>query len=211
MFNNSSEHLFTIAPRGTGGGILSMVLSLDPDTAALNFKNLSVEQKVNDWNKFMERRHFDAHLYGFSNIGQPFYYQFKDEADDCKRYIHKAHFFEIYDERIDMLTGPKKSVGIYFGEGCVDRLLSVRPWMKTSPPIDLYQIWVYNHQFDLLKQFYNITPVHMITFSDMLDSNKFCQHIEHSANVLNLTIDMDMCQKILTDWYTITIPRNKFY
>ena len=188
-----------------------MLLSLDINTASLNFKNLSIEEKVNDWNTFIERRHFDAHLYGFSNIGQPFYYQFKDEADNSSRYIHKAHFFEIFNDRIDMLTGPKKSVGIYFGQDCVENLLKSRPWIKNGVPIDIYQTWVYSHQFDLLKHFYGITSVHMIPYSDMLDVDKLCQHIEHIAPILNLQIDMDICRKIIIDWQTIIVPRKKFY
>lgn len=212
MFNYSAEQLFTIAPRGTGGGVLSMALSLDNSTAALNFTNRSVERKIIDWNEHLKHPKYDAHLYGFNNIGQPLHTEHMRDADESQRYIHKAHFFEIYKDRIQKFKGPLTGVGIYFTPNCIENMMRVRPWMKDYQDVDMYQTWVYSNLHQIMKDFYGISVLHTIPFSDMLDAKKFCEHIKFCTEIhYPFSIDMSLCKKVITDWQTIIVPRPRTY
>ena len=167
MFNYSAEQLFVIQPWATGGGMLSHLLSLDDQTAFVNFKKLSVAEKLQVWNKHVDAPSTNAHSIGFYNVNSNNHVKYIADADYCERYVHKCHFYELdgptdfykvdglQDKKqisfLNNVTGSKKSIGIYLTDNCIDQLKQIRPHV---PPSNCYQTWVYRNQARLLKEFY---------------------------------------------------------
>ena len=180
MFNYAADQIFVIQPRGCGGGILSLLLSLDSRTASLNFQNKTVVSKIDDWQKFCQRTTKDAHIYGFVNFAASEHTKNIASADNSHRYIHKLHYYELdainADKRNPLLSqmhGNKSSVGIYLTDQCESTLLRLRP---TLPSIDYYQKWIYANQAKLLPEFFDISSVHVLSFSEMLNLDAFLDH-----------------------------------
>ena len=211
MFNFNAEQIFVVQPRNAGGGIVSLLLSLDSSTANLNFKNISVDEKLNTWNNHLSQNvGKDAHVYDFLNFGSNLHNTGIEQADFCNRYIHKNHFYELDEINQDKqhalllkMTGDKKSVGIYLTDRCVEALLEIRPSTMT---VDLYQKWVYANQKKLLLDFFGINTMHHFSFSDLLDKDLFIDHIKYCKDLLDLDLDIGVAEKIILQWYA-TIGR----
>jgi hypothetical protein len=208
MFNFDAEQIFVVQPRNAGGGIVSLLLSLDSSTANLNFRNTSVNEKLNAWNDHLSSNvKKDAHVYDFLNFGSNSHNIGIDQADSCNRYIHKNHFFELDEINQDKqsalllkMTGAKKSVGIYLTDACVDALLDIRP---STTPIDFYQRWIYTNQKKLLLDFFGITTIHHFSFLELLNRDIFIDHIKYCKDLLDLDLDIDVAEKIILQWYAI--------
>jgi hypothetical protein len=207
MFNFNAQQIFVVQPRNSGGGIVSFLLSLDSSTASLNFKNISVKDKLTHWNDhILVNKDKDAHLYNFLNFGSPLHTNFITQADFCNRYIHKNHFFELdyltEDKKnplISAMVGEKKSIGIYFTDECIKKILALRP---STEKIDYYQKWVYANQKKLLSEFFEISTLHHFSFSDLLVKDTFIDHIKYCKELLDLDLNIDVAEKIITQWHT---------
>jgi hypothetical protein len=206
MFNFNAQQIFVVQPRNAGGGIVSLLLSLDSSTASLNFKNISVDKKLDAWNNhLLLTDKNDAHVYDFLNFGSNSHTTRIDQADFCNRYIHKNHFFELdeinqYKQNTLLLkmTEEKKSIGIFLTDACVDALLELRP---TTTPIDFYQKWIYANQKKLLLDFFGIDTIHYFSFLELLNKDLFIDHIKYCKDLLDLDLDIDMAEKIISQWY----------
>lgn len=211
MFNYNATQIFVIQPRQAGGGILSFLLSLDSKTSSLNFKNISIEQKLKDWQQHIDRKSDTAHLYEFCNLGQDLHAANIQSADWCERYVHKQHFYELdfinnnkQQPFLTQVTGKKQSVGIYLTDECIKKIkyIESRNQSRGTPgEIDFYQKWVYSNQKQLLKSFYNIETVHYFSFSDMLDCELLLDHLQYCKDILELDIDLNVSKEIIKQWY----------
>lgn len=207
MFNYSADQIFVMQPRGCGGGILSLLLSLDSKSASLNFKHKDVTSKIDDWQNFNRYRVDNAHVYGFVNFGANEHSHNIKVADHCQRYIHKLHYFELDAENqtkrhpwLAKIHGPKRSIGIYLTDKCQSTLENLRPDL---PPIDFYQKWIYANQSKLLPVFFDIESMHQISFSEMLDLEVFVDHLRYVRDILDLDIDIEQSRSIIQQWYRI--------
>jgi len=207
MFDYQSHHLFVIAPRNAGGGLLSLLLSLDTDTASLDFKKKTLDQKIRDWEDFFLCHNGNSHLYGFLNVSQSAHTVALSQADACDRYIHKCHFYELdavsttkRNPLLESITGSKQAVGIYLTESCVEKLQTIRP---QTPMIDLYQRWIYANQRSLLSDFYAIESLHLISFSDMMDQDILIDNLKYCQDLFRLDTDLDTYRSIISQWYQI--------
>jgi len=202
LFNTKSRQIFVTQPRNTGGGVLSFMLSLDSRTASLNFKKFSLDQKLEDWHRFINRRLGNAHVYGFNNYNQPIYYKHIENADDCLQYVHKHHFYELLDDKLDssfLKSMPdKQSVGIYLTEDCVLRLKQIRP---NTPQVDYYQLWIYANQSRLMKDFFDINCRHVLPFKDMLDTKKLLDHLAYCGEIFDLDTNPDVYRQVVSSWH----------
>jgi len=206
MFNFNAQQIFVIQPENAGGGIVSLLLSLDSSTASLEFKNISVESKLNHWNNhILVSNNKDAHLYNFLNFGSSSHANLINQADFCNRYIHKSHFYELdylnEDKKnllLSTMLGEKKSIGIYFTDECVKKILELRP---ETGPIDYYQKWIYANQKKLLLDFFGISTIHHFSFSDLLVKDMFIDHIKYCKELLDLDLDIDTVGQIITQWH----------
>jgi hypothetical protein len=206
MFNFDAEQLFVVQPRSAGGGILAFILSLDSATASLDFKQLSVDNKIKAWNDFINGAPDNAHVVGHVNLSHGTHLANIAAADSCSRYVHKNHFYELdglCEHNADLLTkmhGAKKSIGIYLTDRCIEKILEFRPF---TPHVDYYQKWVYANQNKLLAAFYDITSLHHFSFSDMLDIDTFLDHLHYCKDLLDLDIDLSIAKQISLQWYQI--------
>jgi hypothetical protein len=206
MFNFDAQQIFVLHPRQGGGGIVSAILSLDESSAALNFKNLSVNQKAQDMKSHFVRDYDpefgpNAHPYNFINFGHPFHLGFMEQADLAPRYMHKGHFYELFDEKNKQLLekmSHKLSVGISFTEECIEKVDAIR---TLKYPVDHYQKWIYDNQKTLLPQHFNIDCRHTIEFRDLLEETKFLDHIAYCCEVFDLKIDMTLAQDLVQGWH----------
>lgn len=200
MFNFQARQIFVTQPRNSGGGILAFLLSLDSKTASLNCQQQTLEQKINDWNSFISQRRNNAHVHGFNNVNQPIYWENIKNADCCERYIHKHHFYELFDHDKILWTAmsQKQSIGIYLTELCVEKLLRLRPH---TPPIDHYQLWIYSNQQKLMKDFFSTECRHVLPFSDMLDLDRFVDHLSYCKEIFDLDTDLTLYQHVIQQWY----------
>lgn len=208
MFNYSAEQIFVIQPHNTCGGLLSFLLSLDSQTSTIDFKKISLQNKLNLWQDYVKKTTIsDAHLAGFVNVGSANHTHNIHNADFCNRYIHKNHFYELdslNDNKchpfLDQLTGEKKSIGIYLTDNCIEKLLALRP---NTSNIDFYQKWVYSNQKILLKEFYGISTLHYFSYSEVLDKDMFIDHLTYCKDLLNLDINIDISATLIDQWYRI--------
>lgn len=206
MFNYESEQIFIVQPRNTGGGILALLLSLDSNTADVSFKKRSLSQKLCAWSDFVKGNPANAHVHGFNNFGHTLHESHMLAADDCARYVHKHHFYEIFGAGEKKLNPTlekmprKRSIGLYLTESCVERLLWLRP---QTPAIDYYQLWVYANQAKLLKDFFDITCLHWFSFSDMLDLDILMDHMAYCKDLLELDTDLDVYRQIIGQWHQL--------
>jgi hypothetical protein len=206
MFNYNAQQIFIVQPRNTGGGILSFILSLDSSTASLNFKNIPISKKLDDWNAHLSNPSNTAHLYDFINFNSPNHNTNVEQADSCQKYIHKHHFFELDyinndKQNPQLLKMPNKSaIGIYLSESCVEKLMELRSY---TIPIDFYQRWVYSNQEKLLSSFFNINTLHHFKFLDLLDKDTFIDHIKYCKDLLDSDLDIDIAEKIILQWYQL--------
>lgn len=205
QFNYVARQIFVTQPRNTGGGILAFLLSLDSNTASLNFKKQSLEKKLADWNNFVIQKKGNAHVHGFNNINQKKYQEDFHRAETCGQYIHKHHFYELFEDvnsDASLLSKMinKHSIGIYLTESCVERLIALRP---QTPAIDYYQLWMYANQKKLLKDFFAIDCRHTLPFSDMLNIDQFIDHLCYCKSIFDLDTDCTIYQKVITQWYDI--------
>lgn len=207
MFNYSADQIFVVQPRGCGGGVLSLLLSLDSKTASLNFKHKDVTSKIGDWQNFCANHVKDAHVYGFVNFNAHKHRHNIKVADHCQRYVHKLHYFELDALNQDKLhplllqmQGPKRSIGIYLTDQCQSTLENLRPDL---PPIDFYQKWIYANQSRLLPDFFGIDSLHNFSFSEMLDLEVFIDHLAYCRDILDLDIDINQSRSIIQQWYGI--------
>jgi hypothetical protein len=206
MFNFDAQQIFVIHPQQGGGGIVSVILSLDESSAALNFKNLSTEQKAQDLMMHFDRDHNpelgpNAHPYNFINFGQPLHLEFMAKADSAYRYIHKGHFYELFDEKKKQLLKKmprKSSVGVSFTEECIEKVDALR---KLKDPVNHYQKWIYDNQKTLLPQYFDIDCNHTIEFRDLLEEEKFLDHISYCCELFDLKINMALAQNLIQGWY----------
>jgi len=212
QFDYGAEQLFVVAPRNVGSGILSLLLSLDRGSAALDFKQKSLDEKIHDWDRFRSRSTGDSHLYGFMNFGQPDHADAMAVADRCARYVHKCHFYEldaVTDNRrhsvLNKITGRKQAVGIWMSQYCVEKLQQIRP---KTPTADWYQLWIYSNQKSLLKDFFGIDCQHLLPFSDMLDLDMFMDHAKYCADLFALDINVDDHVSMIQQWYEIVQVNN---
>lgn len=198
-------------PAGTGGGMLSFLLSLDSSAAALNFKSSSVEEKLAQWNKHLSvmqsSSNRNAHPYDFVHISSENYINNIETADYCSTYVHKGMFYEFENYRVnfqntlfDRSEGELLSVGIYLTSECVEKMRIVRPYYFDD--INYYQRWVYSNQVKLMKDLFNVNTVHHFAFSDMLDENLFVEHVQYCKDILQLDIDMDTVCSLIKEWHS---------
>jgi hypothetical protein len=192
------------------------LLSLDDQTAFVNFKKLSVAEKLQVWNKHVDASSTNAHSIGFYNVNSNNHVKYIADADYCERYVHKCHFYELdgptdfykvdglQDKKqisfLNNVTGSKKSIGIYLTDNCIDQLEQIRTHI---PPSNCYQTWVYRNQARLLKEFYNINSVHTFSFTDMLDVNVLIDHLKYCQDRLDLSISVDKSREVVLQWYQL--------
>jgi hypothetical protein len=208
MFNYNAEQILVVQPRNAGGGILSFLLSLDSITADITYKEKTVNEKITNWKSYVASPTSakNAHINGFLNFGHSDQIKNINRADYCNRYIHKCHFFELDGDKnnkhtlLYKLIGPKKSIGIYLTDKCINNLLLLRP---TTPAVDFYQQWVYSNQKILLDKFYDIKCQHTFSFSEMLNINLFMDHLTYCNEVLELDLNIDIAKCLIQEWYTI--------
>jgi len=207
MFNSTADQIFVVAPRNAGGGIVSLMLSLDQQTAALDFKTKTLDRKLREWKQFSSAPAQDAHLYGFCNFGQDLHTQLISSADHADRYVHKCHFYELdavtasrRSALLDSFTGQRRGIGIYLTDACVRRLRDMRP---DTPVVDWYQLWIYNNQARLLREFYDIHLLHVLPFSDMLEPDVMLDHLTYCRSIFDLDTDVDTYHAVLHDWYRV--------
>lgn len=203
MFNFDAQQIFVLHPRQAGGGIVSSILSLDLNSAALNFKNLSVEQKTQHMFDHFQREHAtpNAHPYNFINFGQDSHLALVNDADFNQRYFHKLHFYELFDENNKKLLVKmpnKLAVGISYTSKCIARIDAIR---KLKYPVDYYQKWIYDNQKSLLPEYFGIDCKHTIEFSDLLDLTKFLDHICYCCEVFDLDLDLGTAQQLILAWH----------
>ena len=214
MFNYSARQIIVLHPAGTGGGLLSFLLSLDSRASSLDFKNKSVDEKIKDWNCFTQTKASTAHLYGFINWGHLLHKQNIENANHSDTYVHKCHFYELQGNEIDNnrhpllneIVGEKISIGIYLTDECADQLVKIRP---NTPPIDFYQKWVYSNQVNLMRDFFGINTVHHFPYSDMLVQDKLIEHIDYCKSLLSLDLDLDRARIIIDQWRTRVLKVDK--
>ena len=204
MFNFAADQLFVIQPRNTGGGILSLLLSFDTQSASINFQNISTHQKLSLWNQHLKNTVNNAHMHGHINFCSPAHTELINSADSSGRYVHKLHFHELMSgdnkNLLSQMTGKKNSVGIYLTEDCTEKLMQLRPHTDS---IDYYQLWVYSNQKKLLLDYFDIKSMHTLAFSDMLDANLFMDHLKYCEQCLKLDLDQDLCYQVINDWLDI--------
>lgn len=208
-FDFQADQIFVVAPRNTGGGILSLLISLDSNTASLDFRHKTLAEKILDWNRHTANSKGNSHLYGRMNFGHPDHVTAMHNADRCARYVHKCHFFELdgvsetqRHPLLDKITGGKQSIGIYLTDACIEKLLSIRP---QTPQIDWYQLWVYNKQKSLLADFYEVDCRHVLPFSHMLEPDTLIDHVKYCRDVLALNIDSDILASVIHQWHAILL------
>jgi hypothetical protein len=203
MFNYNAQQVFVLQPVNTGGGLLSFLLSLDTETATLDFKNVSVDEKINSWNDYTNPTATvtHAHLYGNINIGKPDHQMYIAQGKYADRYIHKCHFYELFSpenqQLVSLMGNNKISIGIYLTPECVDTLQKIR---INTPPVDLYQLWMYNNQQKLLHDFWGIKSIHTFPFIDMLDTTRLLDHVTYCRDLLNLDLNLDLCKTVIQAW-----------
>lgn len=204
MFNRSAEQIFVLHPWGAGGGIISAILSLDNQTAALNFKDYPVEDKFQQIINHLDDKSDDAHAYGFLHFtSKPYLYALLD-ADSKERYIQKGHLYELFspEAKIFLDSMPnKKSIGVSISERDMEQLIKIRSNIDApATPYNLYQQWMYNNQKTLLPEYFGINCLHTIEFNDLLDQEKFLDHMMYCVEILNLNINMDLVKIIISKW-----------
>ena len=206
MFNYDARQIFVVQPRNTGGGITSILLTLDTQTANVGLKNISKAEKIQAWQNFTAQTPITAHVYGFNNFGHERHLQNLASADSSTRYVHKHHFYELdylnnnkKHALLDQMSD-KQAVGIYLTEECVDKLYKIRP---NTVPVDFYQRWIYSNQRMLLPTFFGIKCKHVWSFSEMLDTDKFLDHIMYCKELFDLDTDPDLYARVIRDWHTI--------
>lgn len=205
MFNYHAQQIFVVQPRSAGGGILAFLLSLDSDTASLDFRSKTLGEKLQDWDLFLSGNPSDAHCYGFCNFGHNTHTENIIAADHCQRYVHKHHFYELdyVNERkrnplLDQVKANKSGIGIYLTDTCIDIIKSLRP---STPDMDFYQRWIYSNQQKLLPDFFGINCLHTLPFCDLLNLNTFVDHLAYCKEILRMDTDIDLFRPIILQWY----------
>lgn len=205
MFNDHAQQIFVVQPRSAGGGILAFLLTLDSDTASLDFRSLTLADKLNDWNLFLSSGPGNAHCYGFCNFGHKLHTENIAFADHCRRYVHKHHFYELdyvneskKHPLLDQVYGDKSAIGIYLTDACIDAIKSLRP---STPYIDFYQRWIYANQQKLLTDFYGVNCLHTLPFRDLLNPGAFMDHLAYCTQILCMDTDKDLFRPIILQWY----------
>jgi len=202
MFNYQARQIFVIHPRNAGGGLLAYLFSLDSRAAAINFKKQSLEEKLRDWYDFVQRRSGNAHVHGFINFGHNLYMENVAQADHCDCYVHKSHFYEMFENQNSLLQmmPHKESIGLYLTENCIEQLVRFRP---NTPKIDYYQMWVYANQKSLLQNYFSINCRHWFTFSDLLNLDRVMDHLAYCRDLFTLDTDLAVYSQIIKQWYTL--------
>ena len=207
MFNYDAEQLLVLQPNATGGGLISFLLSLDSRCASVNFKKLSVEQKINDWNQWVTTRPSNAELYGWANFGSEEFKNNLQNADSCDSYVWKCHFLELdHPEHphpiLQKFSQPIRSVGIFVTDQCLEKLNTYRG-NNHRVGADYYEKWVYSNQKMILKHWLNVECVRAIRFLEMLDLDNFTEYMYWIYKDLDLTIDMKITRQAISDWHSM--------
>jgi hypothetical protein len=213
MFNNDARHLFVIHPRQSGGGILATVLSLDTRTAALNFKNLSVEQKAQDSRRVLiDPMSINAHVYyGITHFMHTGFRSAYEEADHSERYVHKCHVYEMLSDEAKqqlMIMPNKIAVGMSYTENCIEELRKLpRGAFLNRQDADNhsrwdrhYTNWIYSNLDTMLPTYFGINMLHSVEFSDLLKLDRFMDHVQYISDELDLDIDNDIAASLILAW-----------
>jgi hypothetical protein len=206
MFNHRAQQIFVIHPYGAAGGILSNILSLDPSTASQNFKNYSLETKLDHMAQQLSNSTTkNAHTYGIMNFMFPQHVECINNADSAERYVHKGHFYELLStDAQNLLTSmPNKiGIGINFTDKCVEEFKKLPRGKQFAPDeYSVYYTWIYANLNTLLPAYFNIDCVHTIEFRDLLDTDKFLDHIKYLSDLLNLNINPSAARQLITQWH----------
>lgn len=206
MFNYEARQLFIVHPRGAGGGILANILSLDSKTAAQDLKNYDLDTKLDHiQNRLTNNQKKDAHPYGLINFMFPTYVNNVSSADWAERYVQKCHYFELFsDDARDMLARmPNKvGIGLCYSQPCLEELKKLpRGNDLVNDGYIHYYLWIYNNLRTLLPTYFGINCIHTIEFRDLLDLEKFLDHIRYISDELDLEIDLNTATELITEWH----------
>lgn len=205
MFNYGARQLFVIHPYQGGGSIFTSILSLDPGTAALNLKKLTVDEKLTAISsQLADPTTVNAHVYGLMHFMTETYRERIRDANSSDRYVHHGHFYELFsDESQHELKkmSNKIAIGINYTEDCVKQLRELSRGNDYNQIDHYYQMWIYNNLKTLLPTYFNIDCFHTINFSDLLNLDKFLDHLKFCSDELDLEINETTAKDLIIAWH----------